>query len=335
MILDLQRLKSKFINTQNMKNLLFITLSLLFSTAMIAQTTSQPSNMTIEQYIKDNGITGSKTSPDGIIYTTEKEGNGTFPKPGDYVKVHYTGTLLDGKKFDSSVDRNDPFLFKIGQGQVIQGWDKGIPLFSIGGKGKLFLKSDLAYGERGAGSDIPPNSPLIFEIEVLDVLTQEEFDAEEVKKSVAQKKDYASRIAQYINENFAAQQAKDKAIMEAYAKEKGYEYETTASGLMVVTEKKGDGGPTLLGRNVQVHYTGRTFDGRQFDSSVDRGTPFAFPLGHQRVILGWEEGISMFNVGGKGKLIIPSSMAYGAKGSGANIPPNSPLEFDIEVLGVQ
>lgn len=316
-----------------MKNLLFTVAALLVATTMVLAQTN--SNMTIEQYLKDNGITDVKTSPEGIVYTTEKEGNGTFPKAGDFVKVHYTGTLLDGKKFDSSVDRNDPFVFQLGQGRVIQGWDKGIPLFSIGGKGTLYLKSDLAYGERGAGSDIPPNAPLIFEIEVLDVLTPEENDAEEAKKSVAQKVDYSSRIAEYINKNFADQQAKDKVIMEAYAKEKGYTYETTASGLMIVTETKGDGGPTLLGRTVQVHYTGRLFDGSQFDSSVDRGTPFSFPLGMQRVILGWEEGIANFNIGGKGKLIIPSSMGYGAQGSGSNIPPNSPLEFDIEVLGVQ
>ncbi len=96
-------------------------------------------------------------------------GTGTEVKSGDTVVMHYTGTLLDGTKFDSSVDRGEPFTTQIGVGQVIQGWDQGVPGMKVGGKRKLTIPANLAYGERGAGALIPPNSALIFEVELLEV----------------------------------------------------------------------------------------------------------------------------------------------------------------------
>ena len=98
-----------------------------------------------------------------------KEGTGVVAKSGDVVSVHYTGTLIDGKKFDSSLDRGQPFSFTLGVGQVIQGWDQGVLGMKVGEKRKLFIPSDLAYGSSGAGGIIPPNAPLIFEVELLEI----------------------------------------------------------------------------------------------------------------------------------------------------------------------
>ena len=99
-----------------------------------------------------------------------KEGDGkTFPKKGDHVYVHYTGTLLNGKKFDSSVDRGEPFEFDVGTGQVIQCWDMSVIRLSVGEKIKVICPYKLAYGERGAGGVIPPKADLVFEMELIKI----------------------------------------------------------------------------------------------------------------------------------------------------------------------
>jgi FKBP-type peptidyl-prolyl cis-trans isomerase len=104
-----------------------------------------------------------------LLIQDEVVGTGTEAKSGDTVTVHYTGWLTDGTKFDSSVDRNEPFTFNLGAGEVIPGWDAGVAGMKEGGKRKLTIPPELAYGTRGAGSSIPPNATLVFEIELLQV----------------------------------------------------------------------------------------------------------------------------------------------------------------------
>jgi peptidylprolyl isomerase len=111
----------------------------------------------------------SVTTPSGLKYVDVVVGKGASPTAGKQVKVHYTGTLENGKKFDSSVDRKEPFSFIIGVGQVIQGWDEGVMTMKVGGKRKLTIPSKLGYGPRGAGGVIPPNATLLFDVELLDV----------------------------------------------------------------------------------------------------------------------------------------------------------------------
>lgn len=104
-----------------------------------------------------------------LEYIEIKVGTGASPRRGDTVQVHYTGTFPDGRKFDSSVDRGQPFEFRLGMQEVIEGWDEGLSLMKVGGKAKLIIPPQLAYGEMGAAGVIPPNATLHFEVELLGI----------------------------------------------------------------------------------------------------------------------------------------------------------------------
>jgi peptidylprolyl isomerase len=233
----------------------------------------------------------------GLQYEEVQAGTGPAPQAGDIVAVHYTGTLTNGVVFDSSYSRNEPISFPLGGGMVIPGWDEGIALMKQGGKAKLTIPPNLAYGARGAGGVIPPNATLLFEVELVKVQPGAP----------------------------AAPTAVDAA-----------DYTTTATGLKYYDFVVGDGAAPTTGRPVAVHYTGWLLDGGKFDSSLDRGQPFTFNIGAGQVIRGWDEGVMGMKVGGKRQLVIPPELGYGSGGAGGGvIPPNATLVFEVELLEVK
>lgn len=239
------------------------------------------------------------TTESGLQYALIEEGTGATPQEGELVGVHYTGTLEDGTKFDSSYDRGEPIEFVLGRGQVIPGWDEGISLLKEGGKARLVIPPELAYGEQGAGGVIPPNATLYFDVELVSV-------------------------------NPGPEPPPD-----APAEVPEADYSTTDSGIQYYDLEEGTGESPEAGQTVSVHYTGWLEDGTMFDSSLLRGQPFDFTLGVGQVIPGWDEGVASMQVGGKRQLVIPPDLAYGEEGAGGVIPPNATLIFEVELLDVE
>jgi peptidylprolyl isomerase len=232
----------------------------------------------------------------GLEYVEIAPGPGPAPQTGDFVSVHYVGTLEDGTVFDSSYTRNEPIRFMLGVGNVIKGWDEGIALMREGGRARLIIPPELAYGPSGAGTVIPPNATLVFEVELVSVQP--------------------------------GSPAEPQAVDEA-------DFVTTDSGLKYYDFVVGEGATPQAGQSVVVHYTGWLTDGAKFDSSLDRGEPLTFIIGIKQVIPGWEEGLATMKVGGKRQLVIPPELGYGEAGAGGVIPPNVTLIFEVELLEVR
>ncbi len=232
------------------------------------------------------------TTESGLKYEILTEGTGASPTADDSVTVHYEGTLLDGTKFDSSYDRGETITFPLNR--VIKGWTEGVQLMKEGAKYKFTIPSELAYGEQGGGP-IPPNSDLIFIVELFKV------EVDEGKEFLAQNKEKTG-----IN--------------------------TTDSGLQYKVLLEGTGKSPSATDRVTVHYEGTLIDGTKFDSSYDRGEPIDFGL--NQVIRGWTEGVQLMKEGAKYKFFIPSDLAYGPQGSPGAIPPNAALIFTVELIRV-
>jgi peptidyl-prolyl cis-trans isomerase A (cyclophilin A) len=141
----------------------------LFVVALISQSCNQQPKV-INTKPWDIKTTDTMTTASGLKYlVVEKSNNPTKAENGMMVDVHYTGFLTDGKVFDSSIERRNPISFQLGTGSVIRGWDEGIALMNVGDKYRLIIPADLGYGAHGAGSDIPPNATLLFDVELVNV----------------------------------------------------------------------------------------------------------------------------------------------------------------------
>jgi FKBP-type peptidyl-prolyl cis-trans isomerase len=277
----------------------------------------------IEAYVKNNNITTAPTGS-GIYFLETKKGTGKSPAKDGYVSAHYTVHLLGGEKLFSTIDRGEPVDFKFGSQFENKGFMEIIGMMREGGKANAIVPSSMAFGAQGAGSVVPPFSTLYYDIELIKIMSNDEFESKRAEKE-----------AKKTAEN-AIKQKEESSLIQKYLKDNKITPTTTLpSGLIYVETQPGKGPKPVAGQKVKVNYTGKLLDGKVFDSSVERGQPYEFALGQKAVIDGWDQGIPLMNEGGKGILIIPSKLAYKDKGAGNVIPPFSPLVFDVELVEVE
>ncbi|MCQ2063699.1 MAG: FKBP-type peptidyl-prolyl cis-trans isomerase [Fibrobacter sp.] len=238
-----------------------------------------------------------KEKTKGLKIYDEKVGTGKPSMAGATLKTHYTGWLLNGRKFGSSKDLGKQFSVVMGAGKMIKGWEAGLEGMREGGVRWLRVAPSMGYGST-AYTMIPSNSTLIFRIELV---------SSEVDEEIAARMDFFPDTASLTFEN-------------------------GSEGLRYAIIKPGEGEPAKSGSTVKVHYTGWLVNGYKFDSSRDRGQPFGFPLGGGRVIRGWELGVAGMLPGEKRILIVPPGLGYGSRAAGP-IPGGSTLIFAVEYLG--
>ena len=246
---------------------------------------------------KDVNKLAWKDKEKGLKVFDEKVGSGNPAMVGANLKVHYTGWLLAGRKFGSSKDLGKPFEVVLGAGKMIKGWELGLDGMREGGVRWLRVSPSMGYGA-SAFTMIPPNSTLIFRIELVEVAVDPEVAAS----------------------------------MDFFPDTTALTFENGSEGLRYAIIQQGEGEPARAGANVKVHYTGWMTNGYKFDSSRDRGQPFAFPLGGGRVIRGWDLGVAGMLPGEKRILVIPPGLGYGSRGAGP-IPGGATLIFAVEYLG--
>ncbi|MBE0661237.1 MAG: FKBP-type peptidyl-prolyl cis-trans isomerase [Bacteroidales bacterium] len=276
----------------------------------------------LADYLATNEITVAPT--ESGLYIIEKEkGSGASFKIGDRIKAHFIISTVNGSQLYSTYDQGQPMEVEIGKDFDNDGITEAIETMKKGTKATVIVPSNLAFGREGRGEMVPPYTTMVYEVEITEHTTQEQYQKQQQQKELEMKQqEEASRTG-------------EKANIQKYMQDNNLSGTPTASGLYYIEQVKGTGAKAEAGKKVTVHYTGRLLDGSKFDSSVDRGEPFEFQLGMGQVIKGWDEGVAMMNVGSKALLIIPFEIAYGSRAMGAGIPAYSTLVFEVELLGVE
>jgi len=282
----------------------------------------------IKAYIAKNKVTVAP-SDSGVYVITQNPGSGRGIVKGDFIKINLIVSDVEGKKIFSTLDQNKPISFEYGKPFDTKGFDEAIGKMKKGSKATVLVPSAMGFGPQGkkdmSGKDIiTPYSPVVYDIEVLDLKTKAENDKAIKDEEVAKKKAAAEGMS------------KEPVLMQQYIKDNKITAKPTASGLYYIEKVAGKGPKAKAGNKVKVHYTGKLLNGKVFDSSLTRKpvAPYEFVLGQGQVIPGWDEGIQLMSAGGKATILMPSKLGYGERGAGADIPAYSPLVFDVELVSI-
>ena len=283
------------------------------------QKQAEPENL--NKYLATNNIT-VKPIASGLYFIESQAGSGNIPKTGDMVKINFTVSLIDGKELFSTVKNGGPMPVEIGKPFENKGFEEAVAMMKKGGKAKLIVPSSLAFGEQGRGQMVAPFTTLLYDVEIMEIKSKTEYEKEKALEQKTQE------------QTVSKAKAEESVLLQKYLKDNKITAKPLASGLYYMETKKGTGAKAAKGKSVSVNYTGRLLNGNVFDSSIGK-KPFDFILGQGQVIPGWDEGIALMSVGGKAKLVVPSSLAYGAQVMGDKIPAYSALVFEVELLGVK
>ncbi len=267
----------------------------------------------LEQYLQEMGYTDIEPTASGLYQVVIEDGTGDTPVRSDYVNIEFVGKLIDGTVFETS-DENiasqhnilradklyGPAKFKLEQ-LGIQGLREGIMLMKEGGSSRLIIPSNLAFGSADLGI-IPPYSTLIYDVELLDVIS----DPAEHEKN----------------------------LLEQFLADNDIDVSPTQSGLYYIEQERGEGNIPGDNRSVTIHFKGYLLDGRLIDEST-QANPVVLNTSATDIIPGFIEGLRLMRKGGKARFIIPWNIGYGADGSlDGIIPPYSTLIFDVELLEI-
>ena len=277
------------------------------------------SNLTV--YLSGN-YPDLEPTENGLFLVKEKSGKGKIPNDGDILTFDFKVSVLNGAMLYDSEQAGRPGEVEKGKPFDTEGFTEGLNTMRVGDEVTLIVPSKLAFKDQGRQGMIEPYSTLIYFIRLNSVKSKSQHEKEIAEQKAAKEKEEKTL------------QTQEKITIANYLKENHVTVAPTASGLYYIETGAGTGVQPVAGDKVKVHYSGTLLDGTKFDASYDRGEPYEFTLGEGQVIKGWDEGIALMKVGGKATLIVPSSIAYGARARGGVIHAYAPLKFDVELVDV-
>ncbi len=282
----------------------------------------------LKEYLDENDINAEPLAS-GLYYMPVEKGSGPKVETGKMLILDYEYFLIDGTKLYSTWDAKKPLEFRFGSKFDTPGMNEALSMMRVGDRTKLIVPSNIGYGEQGRAQFIPPYSTLVYEVEVLDVISEEDYK----KKTQHQEKIRQKQIE--VQKELEAKRSQEPGIIQKYIQDNQITVEPNDLGMYYIEEHEGEGDFPQPGDKVKIHYANYTLDGELLQSTHVANHPFEFTLGRSEVILGWEQAIRLMKEGGKARILLPSRLAYGERGAGKPIPPFTPLIYDIELLEVQ
>lgn len=273
----------------------------------------------LAQYYNNGNYT---STADSLIILDINKGKGRFAKAGDIMKVYFTFSTLEGDTlFDFSTGK--PYELVFGDMALGQGFYEGLGLVAKGGEAEFIIPSTLAWGADGFQGVILPYTPFRFDLRVVDIMTSDEYEEEQSIIKEKEEKENAKRLQEEPNR------------IAKYLKDKNIKTEPKESGLYYIETQLGTGESVKNGDMVVVHYTIYNLDGSLIESSYDYNQPIPFVYGENQMISGIEEAVGYMKVGGKSRIIVPSRLGFGDIKIDENLPANSTLVIDLELVDLQ